>query len=663
MFSIKNSFDYKIKNNNIINKLPFTGEYEALDNYKFIYIYVNLADGITDNLTIQFTNKKNDSSYEIEDTSYNGIFGENEIVIAKKLKYFRIKINNDSYISSDKRIYNTYYLDTQYTKSSGSPSGNVTIIDEQGRDATVTIGGSLNVNMTNASIPVTNSDLTSIKTAVELIDNAVSGNYIATKLNDVSGNGIYSTSNALNVNMQNNSLLISGDISKEYPSYTSGTTNNLSLSTSGELRVTENSYNLHKDAFNRLRISNPFTLFDSKNIDKKNNKFTEYKTNSSGITYNVNSSIVSLNCDVSNTIVIRESKNRFSYQPGKSLLIMNTFVFGNVINNISNSIQRVGYFDDYNGIFLQIDASGVNIVRRSNSSGTITNTSIQLSNWNGDTIAQNLDFGYSQIFWIDIEWLGVGSIRTGFVLDGQFILAHTFHHANIIQSTSITSAQLPIRYEIRRISSDSSLKQICSTVISEGGYEGNSILRHVGTHDAESLITTSFPVDTSRVICGIRIAKDSNNIPYNSIIIPSQLTIYLNNTVGNSNASYPIVTYTIILNPTLTGTPAWTKVSSTYTDDTSSVVEYFLHKNTGVNPTYTLDTGLVVNSGFLENRTTINLSSNKDFNLQLGRIITGYSSDKLTYDSDIMAVVLRCVYAGSGSSITNVAYKIGWYEI
>ena len=46
MYSIKNYFDYKIKNKNIINELPFTEEYESLDNYKFIYIYVNLADGI-----------------------------------------------------------------------------------------------------------------------------------------------------------------------------------------------------------------------------------------------------------------------------------------------------------------------------------------------------------------------------------------------------------------------------------------------------------------------------------------------------------------------------------------------------------------------------------------------------------------------------------------
>jgi hypothetical protein len=75
--------------------------------------------------------------------------------------------------------------------------------------------------------------------------------------------------------------------------------------------------------------------------------------------------------------------------------------------------------------------------------------------------------------WMDVEWLGVGTVRLGFVIDGKFIHAHSFHHANIIESTYITTASLPLRYEIANTgitTSSSNLKQICSTVISEGGY-------------------------------------------------------------------------------------------------------------------------------------------------------------------------------------------------
>jgi hypothetical protein len=75
---------------------------------------------------------------------------------------------------------------------------------------------------------------------------------------------------------------------------------------------------------------------------------------------------------------------------------------------------------------------------------------------------------------MDIEWLGVGTVRMGFVINGQFIVCHSFHHANIIDSTYITTASLPLRYEIINkgaTNGSRTMKQICSTVISEGGYE------------------------------------------------------------------------------------------------------------------------------------------------------------------------------------------------
>lgn len=85
---------------------------------------------------------------------------------------------------------------------------------------------------------------------------------------------------------------------------------------------------------------------------------------------------------------------------------------------------------------------------------------------------------------MDLEWLGVGSVRMGFVINGQFIVCHTFNHANIIASTYITTASLPLRYEIFNTAGTSgatTLKQICSTVISEGGYELRGVQQAVST--------------------------------------------------------------------------------------------------------------------------------------------------------------------------------------
>jgi hypothetical protein len=85
---------------------------------------------------------------------------------------------------------------------------------------------------------------------------------------------------------------------------------------------------------------------------------------------------------------------------------------------------------------------------------------------------------------MDIEWLGEGTVRVGFVIDGIFIVCHKFNHANLITSTYITTATLPLRYEITNTgvtANPSTLKQVCSTVLSEGGYELRGAQQAVGT--------------------------------------------------------------------------------------------------------------------------------------------------------------------------------------
>ena len=152
--------------------------------------------------------------------------------------------------------------------------------------------------------------------------------------------------------------------------------------------------------------------------------------------------------------------------------------------------QRVGYYGASNGIYLELANSVLYIVKRSSVSGVLVETRIAQSSWSNDNLdgtgpsGITLDISKAQIFWMDIEWLGVGSVRTGFVIDGQFILCHIFHHANTITSTYITTASLPLRYEIKNTaatSGSSTLKQICSTVISEGGYELNGLQQAIGT--------------------------------------------------------------------------------------------------------------------------------------------------------------------------------------
>ena len=122
--------------------------------------------------------------------------------------------------------------------------------------------------------------------------------------------------------------------------------------------------------------------------------------------------------------------------------------------------------------------------------GAVVDTPAPQSTWLYDKLdgtgpsGITLDLTQAQIFWTDIEWLGVGSVRCGFVINGQLIHCHSFHHANLLSSTYITTASLPLRYEIKNtgaVSGGSTLKQICSSVISEGGYELRGDQKSVGT--------------------------------------------------------------------------------------------------------------------------------------------------------------------------------------
>jgi hypothetical protein len=232
------------------------------------------------------------------------------------------------------------------------------------------------------------------------------------------------------------------------------------------------------DAFGRQRVSNPLTLFDSSHRYKDNGLWNSSTASGGSVTFQANEGLVDLAVTTtSGSLVYRETTKVFSYQPGKSLLVLNTFVMAPAKTGLR---QRVGYFGDDNGMYIELNNSTLSFVERSISSGVLTESRVAQANWNVDKMDGTgpstvvLDISKAQILWMDIEWLGLGSVRMGFIIDGRFIPCHVFHHANLIASTYISTGSLPLRYEIENTAttaSSSTLKQVCSTVISEGGYE------------------------------------------------------------------------------------------------------------------------------------------------------------------------------------------------
>ncbi len=242
------------------------------------------------------------------------------------------------------------------------------------------------------------------------------------------------------------------------------------------------------DSFGRQRVSEPLTLFDSSHRYADNNLWATATSTGGAAVFNADQGLVDLNVTAaSGSQVIRETNKVFAYQPGKSLLVLNTFVMSPAKVGLT---QRIGYYGDDNGFYLEQEDNSVAFIERSVVSGSLVETPVLQTNWNGDKLdgtgasGLTLDLTKAQILWMDLEWLGVGSVRVGFVINGQFIVCHTFNHANIIASTYITTASLPLRYEIfntAETSGASTLKQICSSVISEGGYELRGIQQSAGT--------------------------------------------------------------------------------------------------------------------------------------------------------------------------------------
>ena len=95
---------------------------------------------------------------------------------------------------------------------------------------------------------------------------------------------------------------------------------------------------------------------------------------------------------------------------------------------------------------------------------------------------------------IDYEWLGVGRVRVGFIIDGLIKYCHYFNHSNDDTFTSVymSSPNLPLRYDIQSDGTNpGELDHICSTVISEGGIEQTGTLRSVDNGTTEVVATNA----------------------------------------------------------------------------------------------------------------------------------------------------------------------------
>lgn len=231
------------------------------------------------------------------------------------------------------------------------------------------------------------------------------------------------------------------------------------------------------DAFGRQRISEIYTLGDYKHLYGLDPNFVDKKENGGNVEFRINESAARLTTNNSPTSnIIHQTKFYHHYMPGKSQLIYSSFNFH---GNTANVTKRTGYFDDSDGIYFEQNGNGtLSWVVRSNVTGQPVERRVTQTNWSVDvcdgtgTSGFGIDITKTQLVYIDFQWLGVGKVRCGFVHDGDLVLAHEFLNSNNLANVYMTNPNLPVRCEMRNqgITSGSYMDQICSTVMSEGGY-------------------------------------------------------------------------------------------------------------------------------------------------------------------------------------------------
>lgn len=360
------------------------------------------------------------------------------------------------------------------------------------------------------------------------------------------------------------------------------------------------------DAFARVRVSSPITLFDGKNL--YGNRALDYDEafTGSGSAADVANAPLRRLTVTGNAAdsAIRQTKRYFAYQAGKSHQVLVTFILGAAVANVR---RRVGYFDGNNGVFLQQTSAGNSLVLRSSTSGSPSDTPVAQSSWNVDPMdgtgpsGRILDLSKSQILYIDLEWLGVGRVRCGFVIDGKLYYVHSFYTANVTPSVYTATAALPVRWEIANTaaSAGATLDCSCASVASEGGNEYPGILTGIDRNISLRNFTVGEGT-TLRPLLGIR----ANTANTRMTAYPESIEVLC---TTNSTAGFKWV---LLLNPTITGGAAanWTAVSP------NSGLEYDITRSGLVSSGYPVASGYGIG-----NVTTALLQRN----ISLGATIAG----------------------------------------
>lgn len=280
----------------------------------------------------------------------------------------------------------------------------------------------------------------------------------------------------------------------------------------------EYSDSVNLDAFGRLRVSEVTSLIQIKHIyDKLPYQINEVTAGTATSILNQSNATVAMSVSSSGDYVIRQTKERATYQPGKGQLFEASFSNFNIQTNV---IKKVGYFTssttapyntNYDGFFLESNGVTNVISFQIWKSGTLTYSGAT-STWD------NLKFNPTDISWdktnlafIDFQWLGVGRVRFGLNISGTTYIFAEYSGTNNLSNVYMSSPNKPIRYEIISSGGTGTFNQICSQVSMEGAINSLSTTSFI----SQSNSTTFDSVGTKYPFIGFKMNTNAGDItPY-----------------------------------------------------------------------------------------------------------------------------------------------------
>lgn len=341
------------------------------------------------------------------------------------------------------------------------------------------------------------------------------------------------------------------------------------------------------DAFSRLRTSNPENVFDVQN--QYGIEATQIETGNSGTgvapSFGANTRLIILQVGIGGAggTSWAQSFEYIPYQPGKSQLVFMTGVMGPAV---AGAVMRFGYGDDNNGIFYEKNGTGgVQFNRRTYVSGAVVNNPVVQADWNLDRLDGTgpsgvlLDTEKCFILIIDLQFLGMGRVRIGFDIDGVIRYAHEFRNANVLTTTYMQTATLPVRAEIiasAAIASTANAYFKCASVCSEGGFEISQGLDF--TAEGTGTAPTAAPGSN---ILSLQPLTTFNGYTTRGLFVPESLEIY-----GGTNP----IRYWVYYGVTWAVEPAWASVNATYS---------FMQYATGAGTTPSIASAIAAFSGYL----------------------------------------------------------------